>query len=264
MVSGVTNVRLLLSQEPERNLSEDVEEPEEIKLAKISAEMRHKQGKVEQNLLSKLDSVKHKWRDKLTREQIMNKYRHSPETGVSSHYKFSNNYIRIDGSCENPELYDTLNKLSALMFLKYKTTRGMVTKARVIVSSYNKVDDDVEIVKRSNLTEACINVCLDSGADLSCGQAGFLESCNFQRLNTQKLSVVTVFGSEVRSYKRYNVDLKKQKKGMENLAVLSVPDIGRENKITEEFLSRVKEHFHFKSEFLETISRAHGKLHLLT
>ena len=50
---------------------------------------------------------------------------------------------------------------------------------------------------------------------------------------------------------------------MENLAVLSVPDIGRENKITEEFLSSVKAHFHFKSEFLETISRAHGKLHLL-
>ena len=104
VISGVTNVRLLLSQEPERNLSEDDEEPEEIKLAKISAEMRDKQGKVEQNLLSKLNSVKHKWRDKLTREQITNKYRHSPETGVSSHYKFSNNYIRIDGSCENPEL----------------------------------------------------------------------------------------------------------------------------------------------------------------
>ena len=67
VISGITNVKLLLSQEPESILSEDDEEPKEIKLATISAEMRDKQGKVEQNLLSKLDSVKHKWREKLTR-----------------------------------------------------------------------------------------------------------------------------------------------------------------------------------------------------
>ena len=54
VISGVTNVRLLLSQGPERNLSEDDEEPEEIKFAKISAEIRDKQGEVEQNHLSKL------------------------------------------------------------------------------------------------------------------------------------------------------------------------------------------------------------------
>ena len=117
-----------------------------------------------------------------------------------------------------------------LMFLKYKTMRGMVTKARVRVILYKKVDDDVKMVRRNNLTEACINVCLDSGTDLSCGQAGFLESCNFQKLNAQKLLVVTVFGSEFRLYKRYKVALKKQRKGMENLAVPFVPDIGREKK----------------------------------
>ena len=98
VVRGATNVRLLLSQGPERNVFEDDEEPEKIMLAKVSAEMRDRQGEVEQNLLSKLESVKHKWRDKLTREQIMNNYRYSREAGVSNHCKFSNDYIRIDGS----------------------------------------------------------------------------------------------------------------------------------------------------------------------
>ena len=76
----------------------------------------------------------------------------------------------------NQQLYETILKLSVLMYQKYGTTRGMVVRAKMFVPSINFLDKDVELVsKTKDGSTIYINICLDTGADLDCLQKGFLE-----------------------------------------------------------------------------------------
>ena len=177
---------------------------------------------------------------------------------------FHTNYLQIDGSCQNSELYETLLKLSALMFQKYGTNRGMVIRAKIKVATAHKLDKDVTFIRKTTEdTEIEVNICLDTGADLGCAQVDFLHSCNFVQLKDQKLSVVTVHGAVKQTYKRFKVQLCRADIGCENIAALAVADIGRENKVRVDFLESIQQHFHFRQEIMDLLGRASGKIHVL-
>ena len=117
VVSGATNVRLLLS-EPAKD--EDGDPVEVVRVDKLSTQEVDGNGAIERALCEDLSAIKHKWPDNQTRGEIQELYR-CPDTFDISDV---DNCLYITRDCLNPEIYDTILKLCALMFAKYGGTRG--------------------------------------------------------------------------------------------------------------------------------------------
>ena len=91
-------------------------------------------GRIEDQLFHNLCEVKHKWPDQLSLQDIEQKYKFLPEVlGPGEQSEFERNYLTIDNSCENIQLFPSLIRLSGLLNLKYNFTKGKIVKVRIIV-----------------------------------------------------------------------------------------------------------------------------------
>ena len=91
-----------------------------------------------------LQKVKHKWPDNYSISKIEERYQ-CPDSDEGN----SEDSLLIGRNCVNQQLYDTILKLSALMYQKYGTTRGMVVRGKMLVPSINFLDKDVELASKS-------------------------------------------------------------------------------------------------------------------
>ena len=119
------------------------------------------------------------------------------------HLNYDQRYIMIDKDSKSKMLFWTLLQLSGLLYLKYNFSRGIITKVCIKVDKIFHEDQDVvthtdEFGNKSLL----VNMCLDTGADLACGQHEFLGSAQFDRLSDKNLTIVTVLGNQKKTFKR--------------------------------------------------------------
>ena len=106
IVSGATNVRLLLG---DLTKEEDEESVETARIDKVSAQEIDRDGVLEHALCEDLSAVKHKWPDNITRDKIQELHR-CPDVFEKSDVE---NCLYITKDCLNPEIYDTILKLCA-------------------------------------------------------------------------------------------------------------------------------------------------------
>ena len=126
--------------------------------------MVDRHGEIERNLVEDLQKVKHKWPDNFSISRIEKVYQ-CPDSDDGN----STDSLLIGRDCVNQQLYETILKMSALMYQKYGTTRGMVVRGKMLVPSINFLDKDAELADKSaEGSKININICLDTGADLDC------------------------------------------------------------------------------------------------
>ena len=95
-------------------------------------------------MVEDLQKVKHKWPDNYSSSKIEERYQ-CPDSDEGN----AEDSILIGKDCVNQQLYETILKLSVLMYQKYGTTRGMVVRAKMFVPSINFLDKDVELVNKT-------------------------------------------------------------------------------------------------------------------
>ena len=99
---------------------------------------------MESNLFHELCQIKHKWPDKITESDILQKYKFVPMiVGPGMQLDYDQRYIMIDKDCENKMLFRTLLQLSGLLYLKYNFSRGMIVKVCIKVDKIFHEDQDV-------------------------------------------------------------------------------------------------------------------------
>ena len=123
--------------------------------------------------------MKHKWKSRDESIKFKEKYQETENPDADLAGKCESQYLFIDRLCENKSLFDTLLKLSTLMFMKYNHKKGIVVKAKIKVENINFVDKDVNHTSVGGQEFMVTNLCIDTGADLICGQHEFLESNEF-------------------------------------------------------------------------------------
>ena len=129
VVSGTKNIRLLgvvgeettQTTQKEKSLEKFEEESDMLcKINKVQKKLEDRDGDIEQQLLEDLFSVKHRWKNRNEAEEFKEKYETTSLTDDDPAKKHEKTYISIDKLCENKFLFDTLLKLSTLMFIVVK------------------------------------------------------------------------------------------------------------------------------------------------
>ena len=107
-----------------------------------------KDSQWENHLFHDLSQIKHKWLDNTTANDIIQEYPIVPEIiGPGDQLHYGQRYITINRDCSNKMLFDTLLKLSGLLYLKYNFSRGMIVKVRINTDEIFHEDQDVVIQK---------------------------------------------------------------------------------------------------------------------
>ena len=275
VVTGIKNIRLLgvvgeelTVSDQEGKSKENFQEEDDTlcKVNKVQRKLEDRDGEIEHQLLEDLFSVKHKWKNRNEAEDFKKKYESNSQIDDELSKKQDKEYISIDRLCENKLLFDTLLKLSTLMFMKYNHTRGIIVKAKIKVKNLNFIDKDIKLLEDEEQGYMEGNLCIDTGADLVCGQHDFLESNDFERISDQDLTIVTVFGPQKQSFRRKKLKILRNDGKLENICALDIPEIGHERRMSKEFISSILKHYgtRFDPNILNKIdTETHGKIHLL-
>ena len=272
IVTGNNNIRLLsvAKADPTQSTSQveklEDENEMECKINKVQKRLEDRDGEIEQQLLEDLFSVRHKWKNRNEAVEFKEKYNANTTNDDDPLPNPGEDYISIDRLCENTLLFETLLKLSTLIFLKYNHTRGIIVKAKIKIKNLHFIDKDIKLLDNQDQEFMEGNLCIDTGADLVCGQHEFLASNDFEEISDQNLTIVTVFGPQKQSFKRKKLKLLRNDGKFENICALDIPEIGNERRMNKDFISSVLKHFgsKFDPKILNKIdTETHGKIHLL-
>ena len=69
-------------------------------------------------------------------------------------------------------------------------------KAKIKIKNLHFIDKDIKLLDNQDQEFMEGNLCIDTGADLVCGQHEFLASNDFEESSDQNLTIVQVFGPQ--------------------------------------------------------------------